>query len=226
MYWEQDQPEARPVVDDIVDVMLAIRCKTLPADHADALWRQLRDALPWLPDTDGAALHSIHVAESGNGWQRPDTLLYPSRRTRLMIRVPREREAEVIALCGRRLDIDGHELNITAHTASRPLSMLSTLFSRYVVSTEGDDEDRFLHQIAAALQAMGITPRKMMCGREHLLNIDGTRLLTRSLMIADLEIEESLTLQRRGLGNYQHLGCGIFIPHKGIREVGSSDEHD
>jgi hypothetical protein len=39
------------------------------------------------------------------------------------------------------------------------------------------------------------------------------------LMIADLEIEESVRLQQSGLGPYRHLGCGVFIPHKDINEI-------
>jgi hypothetical protein len=38
-------------------------------------------------------------------------------------------------------------------------------------------------------------------------------------MVAELRPEESITLQQRGIGEHQHLGCGLFIPHKGIREV-------
>jgi len=38
-------------------------------------------------------------------------------------------------------------------------------------------------------------------------------------MIADLEVEESLRLQQKGLGPYRYLGCGLFIPHKGIDDI-------
>ena len=49
-------------------------------------------------------------------------------------------------------------------------------------------------------------------------------LLTRSLMLADLTLEESLRLQQQGLGTHRHMGCGIFIPHKGIDAVKKLDD--
>lgn len=226
MFWEEETKQSAPhVVDDIVDVSFAIRCKALPVDNGHLLWQQIKATLPWLEDTSGAALHSIHVAESGNGWQRPETLLYPSRRTRLTIRVPREREQDTRALCGVQLDIGGYGLEILDCMGSRPLCTLGTLFSRYVVCDDETEAD-FLQRIAATLRTMGIRPRKMMCGREHRLETGTGAVPTRSLMIADLETEEALILQRQGLGQHQHMGCGIFIPHKGIKEVGSADQHE
>jgi hypothetical protein len=42
-------------------------------------------------------------------------------------------------------------------------------------------------------------------------------------MIADLPVEESLRLQKTGLGPHRYLGCGLFIPHKGIKDVRSKE---
>ena len=38
-------------------------------------------------------------------------------------------------------------------------------------------------------------------------------------MVAELTVEQSLRLQSRGLGALHYLGCGLFIPHKDIKEV-------
>lgn len=49
-----------------------------------------------------AGIHTIHVAESGNGWERPDDAqhqwLLPSKRTRLMLRIPETRLETVAEL--------------------------------------------------------------------------------------------------------------------------------
>jgi hypothetical protein len=42
---------------------------------------------------------------------------------------------------------------------------------------------------------------------------------TRSLMLADLRKSESVKIQEFGIGNHQLLGCGIFVPQKGIEQV-------
>jgi hypothetical protein len=47
---------------------------------------------------------------------------------------------------------------------------------------------------------------------------------TRSLMVAALPADASLTLQRQGLGDGRLIGCGLFVPHKGIEAVRDSDE--
>jgi CRISPR/Cas system CSM-associated protein Csm4 (group 5 of RAMP superfamily) len=38
-------------------------------------------------------------------------------------------------------------------------------------------------------------------------------------MLASLTPDESLRLQQHGLGPHRTMGCGIFIPHKGIDAV-------
>jgi CRISPR/Cas system CSM-associated protein Csm4 (group 5 of RAMP superfamily) len=42
---------------------------------------------------------------------------------------------------------------------------------------------------------------------------------TRSLMVAELEPEASLRLQRSGVGPERAMGCGLFIGHKDIAPV-------
>jgi hypothetical protein len=66
---------------------------------------------------------------------------------------------------------------------------------------------------------MNIKVSKMICGRcGEIRTGDGT-IFTRALMIADLGPEESVALQQRGLGEGRMLGCGLFVPHKGIDPV-------
>jgi hypothetical protein len=38
-------------------------------------------------------------------------------------------------------------------------------------------------------------------------------------MLADLEVEEAVALQQQGIGRHKTMGCGLFIPHKGIKAV-------
>jgi hypothetical protein len=38
-------------------------------------------------------------------------------------------------------------------------------------------------------------------------------------MIADLKPGESLSIQQFGLGEERKLGCGLFLPHRGIDAV-------
>ncbi len=223
MYWQEtSKRDERPVVpDEVVDLAFNIVCRSLPVDHAWALFTALRPLLPWLEGEEGAGVHPIHVADSGNGWMRPDrpdAPLYLSRRTKLMLRVPQSRVAEAERLSGQVLDVAGNRLAIEK-SAVRPLSTHPALFSRYLVTDDALDEADFLSAMHAQLTAMGIRPKKMVCGIARAIATPDRTLHTRSLMVADLTPAESVRLQQRGLGRLHHLGCGLFIPHKDIQEI-------
>lgn len=223
MYWQEENKDQHYVVpDDVVDLVFQIECRALPVDHAWALSQAVRAALPWLEQEPTAGVHPIHVAESGNGWMRPENagdLLCLSRRTKLVLRVPRPRVDAARALAGRQLDVAGHALRVGQATLRR-LSAITTVFSRYVVSADGLDETAFLQATLRELQVFGVHPKKMLCGMEKVIVTPERPVHTRSLMLASLTRLESVTLQQRGLGPQRLLGCGLFIPHKDIREVG------
>ena len=227
MYWQDENSDDHYTVpDDVVDLVFQIECRALPVDHAWALSQAVCAALPWLEQEPAAGVHPIHVAESGNGWKRPenaDDLLCLSRRTKLVLRTPRLRVAAANALVGQQLDVAGHGLRVDK-VSLRPLSAITTIFSRYVVSADGLDETAFLQQALRDLEALGVRPKKMLCGLKKIIATPEQPVHTRSLMLAGLKQLESVTLQQRGLGPRRLLGCGLFIPHKDIREVGQALE--
>ncbi len=222
MYWQEAKENEHYVVPgDVVDVVYNIQCRCLPVDHAWALSQAISAALPWFAGEPEAGLHPIHVADSGNGWMRPDApdaLLQLSRRTRLMLRLPKHRVEDAGKLSGQTLDVGGNAMRVEKATV-KPLSAMTTLFSRYIVSAEGMDEAAFLRDAQSLLADMGIKPKKMLCGIERIIATPDRRIHTRSLMLADLAAEESVKLQQRGLGPGRTLGCGLFLPHKDIKEV-------
>ncbi len=116
MYWSEHNPtDSFRIPDDIVDVVYTISCRCLPVDHAHALRRAVQEALPWFANEESAGIHPVHVADSGNGWMRPDNpddLLYLSRRTKLTLRLPRHRLDDAGTLSGIVLDINGHTLAV------------------------------------------------------------------------------------------------------------------
>ncbi|MBK1694106.1 type I-MYXAN CRISPR-associated protein Cas6/Cmx6 [Chromatium weissei] len=228
MFWHEDKnPDEVQIPDDIVDLLFAIDCKSIPVDHAYLLSTALQLALPWLATEPQIALHTIHVAGSQNGWQRPthgsDSELLLSRRTKLIIRTSKLRVADLLQqLPGVTLDLAGHALTIGAGKV-RLLTKEPTLFARYVVTgditVDNADEQEFLAAAARELATLGIPIRKALCGKATALATPNGVLQTRSLLLAALTAEESIRLQQHGLGAHRLLGCGIFIPHKGIDSV-------
>jgi CRISPR-associated protein Cas6 len=221
MFWQESRQKVHAVPDDVVDIVYQIDCRALPVDHAWALSQAVRAVLPWLEDEPCAGVHPIHVAESGNGWVRPQDageLLCLSRRTKLVLRVPRLRIDAAQALVGRQLDVAGHALRVEK-SSLRPLTAITTIFSRYVVSAIGLNENAFLQAAVREMTAFGVHPKKMLCGIKKVIITPGQPVHTRSLMITELSQQESVLLQQHGLGPLRSLGCGLFIPHKDMKDL-------
>jgi len=225
MYWEEEKALEPPVVgNEVVDLQFAMDCRALPVDHAWALSQALQAELPWLGNEPAAGIHSIHGAATGNGWVRPEdpnALLQLSRRTRLILRLPGHRVEEARGLEGKTLSVAGQPLALKQATP-RTLSTQTTLFSRHLATEEAfANEEQLLDWVAGRLAALDIRPRKLLCGTSHDIHTPQGDIVTRSLMIADLEYDEAIRLQQAGIGPHRLLGCGLFIPHKGIQSLSS-----
>ena len=220
MLWQEENSEVDKIIPtNIVDLVFDINCTCLPLDHAYALSEVIHQALPWFDNEADAGLHLIHGAESGNGWYRPDdSILYLSRRTKLTLRVPEHRIADAQVLTGMTLDISDYPLKIGA-AKQKPLIQMPVLFARHIIANPEQDEDAFIESVVAQLKDMGIECRKALCGKTNMVKLAETELFTRSLMIADMEANDSIRLQQQGIGEGRKMGCGLFIPHKDIKAV-------
>jgi len=228
MFWNDDTTNkaSYEVPNDIVDINFKIKCAQLPLDHAHQLSEAIIKALPWIEQDEYAGIHLIHGAESGNGWIRPTDpteLIYPSRRTLFTIRTPREYVEDVQALDGKSINVCNTSIEFSKPSI-RKLSKLTTIFARYVLANEIEDEGRFLNEMIALLEEKNIRPKKMMSGRTTTMQFPSKTLSTRSLMIDGLDVTESVLLQQQGLGPGRKFGCGLFLPHKGIDAVNETQE--
>jgi CRISPR-associated protein Cas6 len=208
-------------MDEVVDAVFAIECRTLPVDHAYALSAAIQAALPWFADEPQAGLHTVHGAASGAGWQRPegeDAQLELSRRTKLVLRLPGHRMADAAALTGRTLDVAGSPMRV-GRLSARPLVRIASLFSRSVLFEEALDESAFIRAATEALRVLGVEASTMLCGRDVTLATPEGAFRTRSLMLTVATPGQSLALQREGLGKARKLGCGVFIPHKDVGDL-------
>ena len=229
MLWEDDKPEQPQTSNQVVDLAFSMQCRQLPVDHLHALSQALEQVLPDLQKRR-IAVHEIHIAGSQNGWERPDPasgqFLVPSRRTRMNLRVPTEYARELASILqGVTLDVGGCELTL-GNPKTKPITSHDTLYARHVVMQEDEwqDENLFLRRMATELAEQGIKVHKALCGKGSQVVTPEAPLYTRSLMIADLSPADSVRLQQQGLGKHQHLGCGIFLPMKGIQAVDMGDD--
>lgn len=226
MYWqEDDQKNDISTSDKVVDLSYKIDCKQIPTQHAWELSQALYQALPWIKDESEVGVHQIHGAESGNGWHRPDDgeLIHLSKRTRMHLRVPTSRIDDANELVNKTLDVAGHSVLVGKMT-TKQIDPFSTIFSRYIVMEKGMSEDEFLRWVVDEMASRDIRAKKLLCGKGHEFEANGEVVETRSLMIADLDKLSSVMLQEVGVGIHRHMGCGIFVPHKGIKAVGETED--
>lgn len=227
MLWEDEDKQKKEdiVPDDVVDLCFKINCRQIPTMHAFELAQALYQALPWLEAEPEIGIHQIHGAATGNGWERPPDgeLMHLSKRSKMHLRVPKEKIDDAMQLSGEILDIAGYPVEV-GEASVRLLSPIQTIFSRYIIGPEGLDEEQFVDWMVTELKQRDIHIRKMLCGIGHTITTPDAEIETRSVMIADLDKATSLDLQEKGFGPGRHFGCGIFLPHKGIRAVGETED--
>lgn len=196
----------------MVDVVFPLTGHSLPRDHAQDLQQALLQALPWLPGEPQAGIHPVKLM---SGIESQALL---SQRTRLLLRLPRERVGAAQALAGHTIQVGGSALQLgTPHL--RELLPHTTLYA-YAVAAPGADEGAFMQAVAGELQTLAVRTQTV-CGKRHSRQLQGRTLTTFSLMLHALSLVDSLRLQEQGLGPHRLLGCGIFVPHRSAAAVGS-----
>jgi CRISPR-associated protein Cas6 len=200
-----DEPVA-----SMIDLAFGLEGDAVPRDHRGALADALAQALPCLAGMPGVAVHRLNVS-AGAG---PRALL--SRHTRLTLRVPRARVADVGELSGSELSVGGDTLRVgTPH--ARELLPHGTLYA-HLVAADNDDEAAFLSAMATELAALDV-PCRPICGRRQV--VESGTLQGFSLMLDGLSPAGSLRVLEAGLGRHHRLGCGVFVPHKSTAAVGA-----
>jgi CRISPR-associated protein Cas6 len=222
MFWQEDTNEEHfTLPESIQEVSFKIQSKILPMDHGFLLAQALLEYLPWLSESN-AGIHSIGIAD-GNGWEQSKEggFYYPSKRSKLTIRIQYEHLDSVKTIVGKTLDLGEYKIKVVKFINNKVLSEMPVLFAKQVACDQSISEAVFLQQCFDQLTDLGIKVNKMMAGLEHTIQTDNGAIHTRSLMLADLKKNESILLQEKGLGDHRLLGCGLFIAQKGIETLES-----
>ncbi len=194
----------------VKDLVFDLQGFEIPADHGMALYRAIIEAVPELADLP-MAIHPVHGAPSG----RNDNLVI-NRRVKLMLRLPAEQAELAGKLSGCEIDPGAGPIRI-GDLKVRGLTPYATLYSHLVVY-DSRDEGCLLDEARAELEQMGVSAG-LICGKRHKITLPEGVFEGNSLMLHDIKLDQSILIQERGLGNYRQFGCGVFIPHKSIKEV-------
>jgi len=200
-----------PLLATLVDMVFPLEGHSLPRDAAPALRAALVREMPWLAEEPLAGIHPLKLVAGTDA----EALL--SQRTRLLLRLPRERFDEAAGLAGRTLQLGGHAVTL-GQPHVRELLPHRTLYA-YAVAAEGDDEIAFMQAMNGELQTLAVRSQ-VVCGKRQRRDWPAGAMTTFSLMLHGLTAADSLRLQELGLGRHRLLGCGVFVPHKSAAAVG------
>ncbi len=205
-------PSITAFAPDMVDVAFELFAASLPAHFEWPIYRQLVRRAPWLAGERAAGMHPLRTTADADGRH----LL--ARRTRLVVRMPRDRACSASVLEGASLDLGGDDRVRLGVGTLRPLAPAPTLYSPHVVTGDAD-EARFCANVRAQLAALGIRA-SIVCGRRSHVRLDGRDDVAFGLAVHSLDDSSSLRLQSAGLGDARAIGCGLFVPHKTIATAG------
>ena len=219
MFWQETTKEEVFIPPDTIqDLAFNIHSKILPMDHAYPLAQAVLQHLPWLEEV-GGGIFDISVSD-GNGWeQNKDGFYYPSRRSKLILRLPKTHLDQALSLVGKTLSLGEYEVAVVKALKPKLLSDMPVVFAKGVVCEADMSENDFLQQCYQELQDLGIQVKKMLAGLDTTLQTNQGLIHAKSLMIADLGKAESVRIQEVGLGPFRTLGCGLFLPHKDIETL-------
>jgi CRISPR-associated protein Cas6 len=195
----------------LVDLAFPLHGRELPRDHRWLLAQALSEALPWLNSEALAAVHPVNVVH-GAGERA-----WLSARSRLVLRVPRERTTALECLSGHPLQVGDSTVRLGA-PHGRELLPHATLYAHFV-DAESQDELRFLDAVGEQLDRLGAACHRV-CGRAQQVRMPGQALQGFSLMLHGLHRRDSLCILEQGLGPHRLMGCGVFVPHKSAAAVG------
>ena len=194
----------------VIDLRFELRGERLPADYSVLLAEAVLRHLPWLADDPGAGIHPIRGAFTGAG------TLGLSRRTRLVLRVPRTRVQETLVLQGCALALGGDTLEV-GQAKPWPVTANPTLYARRVIAGP-EDEIAFMSALDELLRSLTIDCETIL-GKRSTISTPGGECSGYSVLLHGIKPAQSLLLQERGLGAHRLYGCGIVVPHKSVAAV-------
>lgn len=203
-----------------VDVLFPAAGGPLPVDHSYPLYGALSAVVP-----------AFHAAEGGvrfapiTGDPTGDGRLTLNPHSYLRVRVPTDGVRSVLPLAGQRLDVAGVGVRLGVPSV-RTLTPAASVVSRLVTFKNADAPDAFLTAARRRLSELSIVGEPQLpvhlagdrAGEplRRVVRIKGVAIVGYALIVAELSAADSLRLQDVGLGGRTHIGCGFFVPAKGV----------
>jgi CRISPR-associated protein Cas6 len=196
---------------------------TVPVDHGYPLYAALSRLLPALHQQNGIGVHPLRGRYPGN------RQLILGADSCLAFRTPVELVGELLKLSGASIRLKAARLLIGVPQLSA-LVAEPVLRSRLVVikvagcSAAQLNEKTFRTAVEKQLSASDVsTAVTVEIRRRRTLKIKEKIVVGYEVVLKDLTEEESLRVQKQGIGGRRHMGCGLFSTYRnGDRGISES----
>ncbi|VXD12139.1 type I-MYXAN CRISPR-associated protein Cas6/Cmx6 [Planktothrix paucivesiculata] len=205
---------------NIVNLSFPVTGKMLPADQNYRLYAALCKQCPQLHDLPGFAINTISGLPSQLG------RIQLTSKSRLLLRLPVEAIALVYPLTDQNLEIGGHLIHL-GNPELQTIKPCDSLKARLVTIKGYHEPESFLAAAQRQLEALEINadigipanaqgePKRLTLkiNKENQKDARTYTIVGFSVIVSDLELEDSIKLQIQGLGGKRRLGCGVFYPN-------------
>jgi CRISPR-associated protein Cas6 len=208
---EQHQFADEQMAVPYVELSFGVIGKTLPADHGYGLYSAIAHVCPGIHEQEGISILTISGEPDHKG------KIHLSQSSCLKIRLPYEpsKLALVLPLAGQTLTIGNHPIQLTIPQIY-PLRPVDKLRSRIVTIKKFQEPESFKEAAQRQLDALGVRGDLILplnkAGEpsRKAIKIKTYSVVGFSLIVTDLNEEDSVKLQQYGLGGKHRMGCGIF----------------
>ena len=195
-----------------VDLSFPLRGERIPQDHGYPLYSAVAAVVEagepeWLHHQTDVAIHPV------SGVYLSDGHLRLKRGSAVRVRCHTDDLPRFLPLSGKKLELAGCSLRLgVCHTSA--LQPATTVYARRVTTRNGEDETRFVAEIARQLATLDIRGKPVR-GQRRVLRIKDKTIVAHGLLVTELTADESIRLQEEGLGGRRKMGCGVFVPWRG-----------
>ncbi len=196
-----------------VDLSFSVMGKSLLIDHGYALFSALAHWKQELHHLESMSITAITGIPTEQG------MMQLTDRSRLLIRLPVDKVPLVYPLAGKSLTIGKHKIHFGIPQMDF-LQPTQRLRSHLVVIKGYQEPESFLEAAQRQLEQLDIQGNLRILTKadgtpkRKTLKIKRFTVVGFGLEVTRLSDEDSLTLQRNGIGGKHKMGCGVFVPVK------------
>lgn len=187
---------------------------SVPVDHGYHLFAALSGLLPDLHQNNEIGIHSLR------GKYLQNRQLKLRTNSCLVLRTPVERICQLLNLTGKTIQVSQANIRIGVPQVTA-LVAAPILWSRLVIIKVAGrnaaqlDVPSFRESIEKQLSSYDVIPEgKVDIRKRRTLKIKEKVIVGYEVVLENLTAEESLQMQKMGVGGRRHMGCGLFTAYR------------